>query len=182
MGLPSSRLWIFTGPIGVGKTSLCLRLIAEAQSRGWDVAGILSPGVYQEGHKVAIDAVDIRSGERRRLAWRMEGEERGVIHTQEWQFDPETLHWGNRVVETAVPCDLFVVDEIGPLELEQGAGWTAALSAIATRAYRLGVVVLRPALLALAARWSPAHVLAVRGPDQPLTLADLLEDDPLRVR
>ncbi len=182
MRLSSSRLWIFTGPIGAGKTALCQRLIVEAQGQGWDVAGIFSPGVYQDGQKVAIDALDVRGNERRRLAWRIENEESGIIHTQEWRFDPETLRWGNAVFETAIPCDFLVVDEIGPLELERGQGWIAALSAIDSRAYRLGVVVLRPSLLALAARWSPAHVLAVRRPDQPLTLSDLLGDNPLGVR
>ncbi|WP_322806646.1 nucleoside-triphosphatase [Thermanaerothrix sp.] len=182
MRSPVSRLWILTGSIGVGKTAICQRLVAEAQGRGWDVAGIFSPGVYQGGQKVAIDAVDVRSNERRRLAWRVTGENSAVIHTQEWRFDPETLCWGNTVFETAVPCDFLVVDEIGPLELERKQGWITALSAIASRAYRLGVVVLRPSLLALAVRWSPAHVLAIRHPDQPLTLADLLGGEPLGVR
>ncbi|MCX8026029.1 MAG: hypothetical protein N3A60_12575, partial [Thermanaerothrix sp.] len=144
--------------------------------------GVLSPGVYQDGQKVAIDAVNVRSGERRRLAWRIESMESGGIHTREWRFDPSTLHWGNTVFETALPCDFLVVDEIGPLELEYGQGWIAALSAIASRAYRLGVIVLRPSLLALAARWSPAYVLAVRRPDQPLSLAELLGEDPPGVR
>lgn len=176
----SSHLWIFTGDIGIGKTSVCQRLVNEARSLGWDVAGILSPGLYQGGQKVAIEAVNLRSGERRTLAWRInsgeivEGE---VIHTQEWRFDPDTLQWGNNVFEVAAPCDFLVADEIGPLELERGEGWVAAFAALASRAYRLGVVVLRPSLLSHAARWAPARILVIRHPGQAVTLADLLEED-----
>lgn len=171
---PISHLWILTGEIGAGKTLACQRLVEEARGRGWDVAGVLSPGVYQNGQKVAIEAVDLRSSERRLLARRREVGAVTDVHTHEWGFDPTTLAWGNAVFETAVPCDLLVVDEIGPLELEQGKGWVAALAALASRAYRLGVVVLRPALLVLAARWAPVHVLAIRHPNSSIRLADLL--------
>lgn len=168
------RLWVFTGEVGAGKTLTCQHLVEEAREQGWNVAGILSPGVYQEGHKVAIEAVDLRRGERRLLARRRKTGEVAGVHTREWWFDPAALAWGNTVLETAVPCDLLVVDEIGPLELEYGQGWVAALAALASRAYRLGVVVLRPSLLPLAARWAPVHVLAIRQPNPVLRLPDLM--------
>ena len=50
----------------------------------------------------------------------------------------------------ALPCDLLVVDELGPLELERGVGWTAALGLLQQSGFALAVVVVRPGLVARA--------------------------------
>ena len=62
------QLAIVSGPRGSGKTMLCLRLIELARQRGLGCAGIISLARFREGHKVGIDALDVRSGERRLLA------------------------------------------------------------------------------------------------------------------
>lgn len=155
-------LWIVTGEIGAGKTRWCQQFLELARQAGWNAAGIVSPGVFENGQKVAIEAVDVRSGERRRLATRRQTEDSALIHTREWQFETETMEWGNTVFQQALPCDLLIVDEIGPLELLQGKGWVAALEAIASRAYRLAVVVVRPSLLPIAEKWQPQAVITVR--------------------
>ena len=38
--------------------------------------------------------------------------------------DAEVLAWGTRILQQATPCDLLVVDELGPLKFERGEGWT----------------------------------------------------------
>lgn len=158
----TADLWIVTGEIGAGKTRWCQQFLELARLAGWNAAGIVSPGVFENGQKVAIEAVDVRRGERRRLAVRRQQEDEGVVHTREWQFEAETMEWGNTVFQQALPCDLLIVDEIGPLELLRGEGWVAALEAIASRAYRLAVVVVRPSLLPLAEKWQPQAVITVR--------------------
>ena len=155
-------LWIITGEIGAGKTRWCQQFLELARQAGWDAAGILSPGLFEDGRKVAIDAVDVRSGERRRLATRRRAEDSTLIHTREWLFETETIRWGNTVFQQALPCDLLIVDEVGPLELLQGQGWVAALEVIASRAYRLAVVVVRPSLLPIVEKWQPQAVITVR--------------------
>ncbi len=52
------------------------------------------------------------------------------------------------MLESATPCDLLIVDELGPLEFERNEGWPAGLAAIDSAAYKVGVVVIRPELLA----------------------------------
>ncbi|HAD07149.1 MAG TPA: hypothetical protein DCE76_08330 [Anaerolineaceae bacterium] len=155
-------LWIITGEFGAGKTRWCQQFLALARQAGWDAAGILSPAVFENGQKVAIEAVDVRSGERRRLATRRQTEDSALIHTREWLFETDTIRWGNTVFQQALPCDLLIVDEVGPLELLQGRGWVAAMEAIASRAYRLAVVVVRPSLLPIAEKWQPQAVITVR--------------------
>ena len=149
-----ASLWVISGERGTGKTSFCQKLVQQATQSKWDVAGMLSPAVIVQGGKVAIDAVDLRSGMQRRLAQRVRQDLPGSTQTGTWHFDDEVLAWGNEVFKKATPCDLLVVDELGPLELERQQGWVAALDAIHSRAYRLCLLVLRPELIAVFRRQS----------------------------
>lgn len=166
----SGQLWIISGPIGSGKTRYCQHLAGQARARGWDVAGVLSPGVFLGERKVAIEVLDLRSGQRRTLAQRVAEVGASGLHTQEWAFDDRVLAWGDALLAHATPCDMLVVDELGPLELERGQGWVSAIPAITSRAYRLALVVLRPTLLLHAAAWGEHHILDL---SQPQPLPDL---------
>lgn len=150
-------LIIVTGDRGCGKTRLCQRLAAAARAAGWDVAGVLSPAHVIGGRKVAFDGVDLRRGERRQLAQRADEDAPFELG---WKFDAAAMAWANEALRTAVPCDLLLVDELGPLEFEQGKGWTAGLTAIASGGYRHAVVVVRPELVKMAlAAWPQAQLI-----------------------
>ncbi len=44
-----------------------------------------------------------------------------------------------------MPCDLFVLDELGPLEFDRHQGWTAGFDLLAAAStFRLAIVVVRP--------------------------------------
>lgn len=152
------RLILITGPIGAGKTAFCLAAVDWARTLGWKVAGLVSPPVFESKVKVGIDVVDVRSGERRRLA-RLRLDSTGAIATEHWTFYEDVLRWGNQVLGDVLPSDLLVVDELGPLEFERGQGWLAGLTALDSRLYRLGLASIRPELLDLARRrWPDAEV------------------------
>lgn len=154
---------LITGAIGCGKTTYCRTQIDAARRAGLDIAGVLSLARFEQGVKVGIDALDLRSGELRPLAHlrRAAADATGVV-TQRWRFDAETLDWANQALATATPCDLLVVDELGPLELEQGRGWTAGLVAIDTRAFDAALVVVRHSLIDQAlVRWPDAGVTPI---------------------
>ena len=57
------------------------------------------------------------------------------------------LIWGNHVLSNSTPCDLLVVDELGPLEIDRGTGWQAGLAAVDSKEYAVAVVVVRAELL-----------------------------------
>lgn len=159
------RILLVTGAIGSGKTTYCRAQIDAARRAGLDVAGVLSPARFAQGVKVGIDVLDLRSGELRELAHlRMMETASGVtgVVTQRWRFDAAALAWANQALATATPCDLLVVDELGPLELEQERGWTAALATIDTHAFDMALVVVRNNLLERAlARWQAANVIQI---------------------
>jgi hypothetical protein len=68
--------------------------------------------------------------------------------TPGWRFAPGVFAWANRVLASACPCDLLVIDEVGPLELEGNRGWVQALAAVTSGRFGVALVVCRPQLVA----------------------------------
>ena len=162
------KLLFLTGPFGSGKTTWCMDLIALAKVRSVRFGGLVSPPVFKEKTKVGIDLVEVNSAERHRLAQHQDFLAEGnggfgtSLSTSKWLFDPTVLAWGNQILEQIRECDLFILDEIGPLELVHGRGFQAGLRQIEAGHYRLAVIVIRPSLLPQAEeRWPHALVMDV---------------------
>jgi nucleoside-triphosphatase len=149
----NGTLALLTGGRGAGKTRWCEALARAGRDAGLAVAGLVSPPVLADGEKTGIDLLDVASGERRRLAERARADLPGTAGLG-WHFDPEALVLGNALLARVEPCDLLLVDELGPLEFGRGSGFAAAFALLDERRYRLAVVVVRPTLVAAArARW-----------------------------
>ena len=158
-----SGLTLVTGPRGAGKTSWCAALAALAGDLRLSVAGVLCPARVADELKTGIDLVDLRTGECRSLGSRAATSATGLL-VGCWQFDAETLGWGNTILEQSGNADLVIIDELGPLEFKQGGGFQAGLRLVDEGRYRSAWVVIRPALVALAcARWPSARVIAIGG-------------------
>ena len=159
---------VLTGEVGSGKTHACAATAARLQDLNWEVVGILSPGAWERKEKVAIDALDLRSGETRRLAERAGvGSEAQGPATPGWRFSTETIAWCNSLLADAIDCDMLVVDELGPLEFESGEGLVQGLQALDKGQFRLGLIVVRLRLLQAARqRWPGAQVFTLRGPTE----------------
>lgn len=157
--LPTSGLCALSDARGAGKSTLCRRLVEAARRRGVDVAGVFSPGVFAPdaaGHlaRVAIEVEHIRAGQRRLLATTSPQAGFDLVMGR-WWFNPDTARWADQALAESCPCDLLIVDEIGPLELTRDEGWLNGLRALQSEAYRLGVVVVRPELRGPAAARLP---------------------------
>ena len=148
------HLLLLTAARGAGKTTACQRFVELARAADLRVGGILTPARYDsEGVKIGFDAVDVFTGEGRLLA---EISREKTRHTVGWyHFHSQTMQWAlERVLQAlATPLDSVIVDEIGPLELEKGAGFVPVLDALeATRATSVILVVRRALLEALRER------------------------------
>ncbi len=152
-----SQLYTLMAPRGAGKTTFCRALVDLAQAAGWDVAGLLSPAIFENGLKTGILTQNLRTGEARVLALASPPVDQTTfdLHFGHWRFDSTVLEWGNQILTGDLACDLLLVDELGPLELTHSAGWVNGLEALRQARYRWGLVVVRPELLAAARQVLP---------------------------
>ena len=170
---PKGIVYALTGEAGGGKTMVCIQVAAEARARGLDVAGIIT-GRSGPEPGAARQVIDVRSGASRlfgarafddaggtrsagrssrgagRNGTRSLGGSGGALTdplTPGWEFESEVFAWGNASLSTAAPCDLLIVDELGPLELLGGRGWVRALEVLRAGQFGAALVVCRPSLL-----------------------------------
>jgi nucleoside-triphosphatase THEP1 len=139
---------ILTGERGVGKTTVCQQAVALARGQGHECAGILT--LARDGIR---DVRDVRSGETHRLTQRADDD--SAVVQGRFRFNSETLSWGGAVLVRSVPCDLLIVDEIGPLEIERERGWLVAFDVLQGGSFALAVVVVRPELVSRVQRRLP---------------------------
>ena len=148
-----------TGPSGSGKTTHCAEIISHARETGLSVGGILCPAVIEAGEKTGIEQVNVATGERRRLGTRSSDTSENTVGS--WQMDESV-----EALET-LPLIVIVIDELGPLELEEGYGYQEALRLLDEGRYRVAVVAVRPSLVTLARlRWPDAQVHFLEGESQ----------------
>lgn len=165
--MTSNRIYLITGDSNSGKTSFCsnfLRMLPKSAHQKWRIRGILSPPLIHQDEKQGILAIDLDSGESRRLAVLNTGAP-GKVQTSRWQFDVDTLQWCNQVLANSVPCDLLIVDELGPLEFQRKSGFMEGIHAVDSGNFLLGLIVVRSSLLEIALdRWPDALPIQIATP------------------
>ncbi len=139
---PRGRIAILSGERGSGKTSACLELIERSKAAGLDCAGLVSPERDDPNLPPGQDVMDVRTGERRRFSFELDEPAEGSRCRH--RFDQRAAEWAAACLGSACPCDLLVIDEVGPLALEQGKGWPNAFEVLASCDFGLAVAVVRP--------------------------------------
>jgi len=140
---------LLTGKRQAGKTTVCKQVAELARGLGYDPAGVLTPVLLDEGGFPATrHALMVSDGEQRLLAL-ADGDLTGP-RTLRYSFDADVLSWVIDGLRRAIlqGCDLLIVDEIGPLELEQGRGLAPLLSDLSTGRLPPLLLVVRPELTA----------------------------------
>jgi len=139
---------LLTGKRQVGKTAICKQVAELARGLGYDPAGVLTPVILDEdGFPVVRHALMVSDGQQRLLA-RTNGDLDGS-RTGRYSFDAGVLSWVVERLRRAISqgCDLLIVDEIGPLELEQGRGLAPLLSDLSAGRPPPLLLVVRPELI-----------------------------------
>lgn len=130
---------IVTGAIGIGKTTVCQKLISLLRDSGYSVGGILTRKAGDE-----ITVADLKTGESTTLA-----SSRQDYHgprTPKYFFNPEGIDFGTRAIERADPSTILVVDELGYLELGD-EGFVKAIELIRNGKVKNSILVIRGELL-----------------------------------
>ncbi len=163
---------LLTGKRQVGKTTVCRQVAELARGLGYGPAGVLTPALLdQDGLPVARHALMVADGEQRLLAQAngdlggvlglvlSEAEElsNGGLRTGRYSFDADVFVWviGRLRGTISRGCDLLIIDEIGPLELEQGKGLAPILSDLSGGRLPPLLLVVRSELAGRLQKWLP---------------------------
>jgi nucleoside-triphosphatase THEP1 len=151
----ASNTIILTGERGAGKSTICRETVALAQAKGHVCGGIITLP-QPDGE---LDVLDVSGGETRRLT--LPPDVKPAIIQGRFRFDPETMGWGNAALAHAAPCQLLVIDELGPLEIEQNRGWTKAFDMLHRGDFAMALAVVRPELIVQAQLRFPSTAATV---------------------
>lgn len=116
-------IFILTGPVHSGKTTLLKRTIQEFKRKELVIRGFLSVAVFEGQDRIGYDLFDLKK-ERSIPLIRREGK-------KDWQrvgsyfFVPSGLEEAQRIILRSRNSDICVVDEVGPLELSSRGFWPA---------------------------------------------------------
>lgn len=139
---------LLTGERQAGKTTVCKRVAELTRGRGYDPAGVITPVLLDQGGlPVARHALVVSDGEQRLLA-QAYGSLGGPC-TGRYSFDADAFSWVVERLRGAISqgCDLLIIDEIGPLELEQEKGLAPILPDLSSGKLPPLLLVVRPELV-----------------------------------
>lgn len=124
-------VFILSGDVDGGKTGMAGRIVDQLIKSGWNIRGLLSTKKEDDPEKHGYLIKDITSGKKSLLC--SQNPALGNIKTGRFYFSEEGLTFGRKILMQSLekPTDLVVVDELGPLELND-KGWTPAIEQLLT--------------------------------------------------
>ena len=140
MGFNHNMVIVVTGDIGIGKTTVCRKLMEIVRNQGHSWGGILTYKAADKG----IIIEDVQTGERETLA-----SINNVYHgprTAKYFFNPRGIDFGIQAIAMGTSSTILLVDEIGHLEL-RGEGFAKVTKLIKTGKVKDCVLVIRKELL-----------------------------------
>lgn len=125
------NVFILSGDVDGGKTGMAGRIVDQLIKSGWNIRGLLSTKKEDDPEKHGYLIKDITSGKKSLLC--SQNPALGNIKTGRFYFSEEGLTFGRKILMQSLekPTDLVVVDELGPLELND-KGWTPAIEQLLT--------------------------------------------------
>ena len=145
------KLIVITGEKGIGKTSVCRAVCEKAREKGYEVAGIISPPVFNtKGRKIGYKAENVVTNDSWILAkCEIPKEVLGPTFGP-YQFSHEGFRIAVQAMKNAIyrGYDLFVLDEIGPLEMIREDGFRPAVELLISHGFDNLLTVVRPSLVA----------------------------------
>ena len=132
---------IVTGALGIGKSTVCRKLLDLVRAQGYSCGGILS---HKNEENSSIVLEDIKTGETRVLASTQELF--AGPRTPRFHFNREAIDFGIQSINRGLSSTIVVVDEIGHLELN-GEGFTNIITLVREKKVEHCILVIRKDLL-----------------------------------
>ncbi len=112
---PPPKIWLVTGPPGIGKSTLVSKVIFAVRSRGHGVGGCLTKEVRRGRERVGFRLTDLLSGNEAELA------SVGGLGPRVGRYRVNITNLStvgaNSLLRAAEVADFIVIDEVGPMEL-----------------------------------------------------------------
>jgi len=153
--MSNPRIVLITGPRQVGKTTVCQRLETMLKDEALTVSGLIT--LRTGPHDLRL--VELASGQSYSLTLPFDQNE--GIDLKNFRMRPEAMARGRKALEASFPTQVFILDELGPLELIRGQGWHNACRLLKDAVYHVAFVVVRPELLTEAVLQLPAEIYYV---------------------
>jgi len=110
-----TKIWLVTGPPGIGKSSLVSKVIFSVRSTGHGVGGCLTKGVRKGKERVGFRLTDLLSGSDAELA-SVSG-----LGPRVGRYRVNIINLSsvgaNSLLRASEVADFIVIDEVGPMEL-----------------------------------------------------------------
>lgn len=138
-----TKITILTGPVHTGKSTVLMQWVLKQQEAGKIVRGLLNPSI--DGCKHFIHA---RHGDK--VNMHASEEEANPIVIGKYRFSNKAFNLANQWIqeESTLGSDIFVLDEIGKLELSMTGLWPGVEALLSNQALHKHIIlVIRDYLL-----------------------------------
>jgi nucleoside-triphosphatase THEP1 len=119
-------IFVICGEVHKGKTTIAKKVVADLQENDLTVSGLISESEVNESGQKTYFTEDIISGAREMLC--SENQLPGGFKSGRFNFSEKGVNHGHQILERTLnePTNLVVIDEIGPLEINN-KGWAPAI-------------------------------------------------------
>ncbi len=117
------NIYLITGKVQEGKTTFLSELVEQLKKEELRITGFLSRGFFANGERTGFTLENLNTGEQVPMATVEERE--GWLKFRRFYFNPMAFKLGEKWVSSGLSQrpDLVVIDEVGPLELEEKGWW-----------------------------------------------------------
>jgi nucleoside-triphosphatase THEP1 len=141
----NNKVFVITGSQGSGKTTSLIKLTKHLKDEGLSVGGIIAHGFWNNNERTGFELENIQTGEKIILC--QTNPAKGWAKFRRFYFNPEGFDFGNKVLDPANldKTEIIVIDEVGPLELED-KGWAQAIKSLLKTTGKPVIFVVRESL------------------------------------
>ncbi len=162
-------VFILTGKINQGKTSLTGQIVSRLKEEGVSVKGFLTMGNTNDSRRNAYFIKDIETGEQTELCSTLA--DRQKPNFGRFYFEENGFQKGCSLIEQSMaePTDLVVIDELGPMEINDW-GWAPAIEKVVESNSSAQFWVVREKLIKpMMRKWNVGDVIVFRLEEDKLT-------------
>jgi len=133
------KAFLLTGRPGVGKTTVLLRVVEKLRRQGFNIGGLISREVREDGFRVGFKIIDLDSGREGWLAHVRQPVGPKVGKYRVCMRDLESIGV-EAILRATRESHVAVIDEIGPMELFSQLFRKAVIEALNSEKTILGTI------------------------------------------